>query len=155
MLAVGAATGVLIAAMIVFGFMLYLDSETESATAADEDNNVVRRKLKPGRQRPRGPKVAERTIPAPRATATPTAPGIFDFRGSTKSASLPGKLSLNCRPACDSIVAAGSSLGPSPVFSHPMPPGVHRVTLKGNGKTKTIMVEITSGQLTTQTVSMK
>jgi hypothetical protein len=67
----------------------------------------------------------------------------------------PGRLTINCRPACDSIVAGGQSLGPSPVFSHPMPEGTHRVTLKGNGTTKTIVVQIASGQLTTQTVPMK
>ena len=64
-------------------------------------------------------------------------------------------LTINCKPACSSIVAGGTSLGPSPVFNHPMPPGQHRVTVKGNDKTKTIVVQITSGQLTSQTVTMK
>jgi len=66
-----------------------------------------------------------------------------------------GSLTIDCRPACDSIVAGGASLGPSPVFNHAMDPGQHRVKLKGNGKTKTIVVRITSGQLTAQTVTMK
>jgi serine/threonine-protein kinase len=68
----------------------------------------------------------------------------------------PGSLTIDCSPACDSVVAGGRSLGPSPIFSHPMPPGQHRVTLKRKGgPTKTISVIITSGQLTSQRVSMK
>jgi len=67
----------------------------------------------------------------------------------------PGRLTINCRPACDAIIAGGTALGPSPVFSHQMPPGQHRVTCKGNSKSKTIVVRITSGQLTTTTCSMK
>jgi hypothetical protein len=41
------------------------------------------------------------------------------------------------------------------VFSHPLPPGMHRVTLKGNGKTKTLAISISEGKLTNHTVSMK
>ncbi len=69
--------------------------------------------------------------------------------------STPGKLTINCKPACDQVTAAGRSLGPSPVVSHSMRPGQHRVTLKRGSKSKTIVVSIESGQLTSQTVSMK
>lgn len=49
----------------------------------------------------------------------------------------------------------GTAVGPSPVFSHTVPPGKHRVILKRKGADKTIMVNVTAGQLTTHTVSMK
>jgi hypothetical protein len=67
----------------------------------------------------------------------------------------PGRLTINCHPACDSIVASGQSLGPSPVFSHEMPPGQHTVTCKGNGVTKKVVLVIRSGELTSQTVPMQ
>jgi eukaryotic-like serine/threonine-protein kinase len=81
--------------------------------------------------------------------------GAGKKKDAKKADDKPGELTVTCKPACDSIVAGGTSLGPSPVFNHPMPPGTHRVTLKGNKKTKTIMVQVISGQLTTQSVTMK
>lgn len=66
----------------------------------------------------------------------------------------PGKLTINCKPACDAIVADGQALGPSPVFSHPLPPGTRRVTLVRGDVKKTIVVSIQPGRLTTQTVTM-
>jgi hypothetical protein len=74
--------------------------------------------------------------------------------GVEAKAETPGKLTINCNPACDSIVADGQPLGPSPVFSHPMPPGTRRVTLSRGERRKTIVVSIQSGRLTTQTVPM-
>ena len=66
-----------------------------------------------------------------------------------------GRLSITCKPkACDSIVAGGVSLGPSPVFNHPMPAGNHRVTVKGGGNSKTVVVQVSAGQLTTQNITM-
>ncbi|MBW2452862.1 MAG: serine/threonine protein kinase [Deltaproteobacteria bacterium] len=68
----------------------------------------------------------------------------------------PGRLTITCKPACDSVIAGGKSLGPSPIFSRGMPPGLHQITLKRRGaKTKTIAVNIVSNQLTTKTVTMK
>jgi len=72
-----------------------------------------------------------------------------------KSAKEPGTLSIDCEPQCDSIVAGGTSLGPSPVFNHPMPPGNHRVILKSKGVKKEIYVSVSSGQLTRHAVKMK
>ena len=46
------------------------------------------------------------------------------------------------------------SLGPSPVFNHPMPAGNHRVTVKGGGNSKTVVVQVSAGQLTTQNITM-
>ncbi|RLB46725.1 MAG: hypothetical protein DRI90_27085 [Deltaproteobacteria bacterium] len=85
-------------------------------------------------------------------------------KGSTKGKSTakskaddpPGRLTITCKPACDSVIADGRSLGPSPIFSRSMPPGMHHVTLKRRGtKSKTIAVQIVSNQLTTKTVTMK
>ena len=72
-----------------------------------------------------------------------------------KSADEPGTLSIQCTPQCDSIVAGGVSLGPSPVFDHEMRPGNHRVTLKANGATKKLVVSVSSGQATRHNVKMK
>jgi serine/threonine-protein kinase len=66
----------------------------------------------------------------------------------------PGRLTIECKPACDSVVAAGRSLGPSPVVGATLPPGPQRVTVKRGAQQKTIVVTIASGQLTTQTVTM-
>jgi hypothetical protein len=66
----------------------------------------------------------------------------------------PGKLTINCKPACDQISADGIPLGPSPVFNRPLSPGQHRVTCTRGSKSKTIAVMITSGQLTSKTVRM-
>ncbi len=66
-----------------------------------------------------------------------------------------GTLTINCRPGCDSISVGGGNLGPSPVFNYALQPGVHRVTLKGNGKTKTLAVNIVANTLTQHTVSMR
>jgi serine/threonine-protein kinase len=69
-------------------------------------------------------------------------------------AKAPGKLTIECLPACDSVVAAGRSLGPSPVVAAPVPPGAQRVTVRRGNQEKTIVVNIESGQLTSQTVRM-
>jgi len=72
------------------------------------------------------------------------------------SAEKPGTLTVTCRPtACDQVIVGGKALGPSPVFSHSLPPGQHRVTAKGSGVTKTISVVVASGQLTSQRITMK
>ena len=72
-----------------------------------------------------------------------------------KSADKPGSLSIDCNPQCDSIIAGGVSLGQSPVFDHPMPPGNHRVTLKAKGVSKQLVVSVSSGQATRHNVKMK
>ena len=74
---------------------------------------------------------------------------------STKAEPAPGKLTIDCRPPCDSVAAAGQSFGPSPVFNQPLSPGVHRVTVTREGMTKTLAVEIVSGRLTQHTVAMR
>jgi hypothetical protein len=66
----------------------------------------------------------------------------------------PGRLTIVCKPACDNIVAGGAALGPGPVFNHAMPPGTHRVTCTAKGKSKTVVVQIVSGQATSHTVVM-
>lgn len=94
------------------------------------------------------------------STASEGAPAAGKDSGGAKPGSsaaageAPGKLTINCKPACDQIVADGVSLGPSPVFNHPLSPGQHRVTCKLAGKSKTLAVMITSGQLTSKTVRM-
>jgi serine/threonine-protein kinase len=75
--------------------------------------------------------------------------------GSSSSTEPPGTLTIISKPACDSVVAGGKSLGPCPVFGVSMPPGQHRVTLTRKGKTKTIMVRVQSGKPATHNVSMK
>ena len=85
-------------------------------------------------------------------------PDKGDDKGSkaTETKEPPGSLTVNCSPACDSVVAGGRSLGPSPVINQPMPAGQHRVTLKRSGvASKTVVVDIKVGQLTSQRVSMK
>jgi serine/threonine protein kinase len=74
---------------------------------------------------------------------------------SPSSKEPPGTLTIISKPACDSVVAGGRSLGPCPVFGVSMPPGQHRVTLKRKGKSKTIMVRVQSGKSATHNVSMK
>ncbi|HZO15721.1 MAG TPA: PEGA domain-containing protein, partial [Polyangiaceae bacterium] len=67
----------------------------------------------------------------------------------------PGKLSVSSKPPCDSVIVAGSPAGACPLSNYPLPPGTHRVTLKRGAISKTIVVQIASGQLTSQSVSMK
>ncbi|MBM4356772.1 MAG: protein kinase [Deltaproteobacteria bacterium] len=73
--------------------------------------------------------------------------------GTSPSASA-GRLTVECTPACDSVVAAGRSLGPSPVVAASLPPGSQRVTVKRGAQEKTIVVNVESGLLTSQTVAM-
>jgi hypothetical protein len=66
-----------------------------------------------------------------------------------------GRLTLTCKPACDSIILGGRAVGPSPLFNEPVAAGVHRVRLKNHGRTKTVVVAIESGQLSTLSVGMR
>ncbi len=95
---------------------------------------------------PRGPEAAD-------AEPNNDSSGKGDAPASRGKAT--GKLSIDCRPACSSIVAGGQALGASPVLGHPMPPGQHRVSLTSSKRSKTIVVLVQAGKTTTHTVSMK
>lgn len=70
-------------------------------------------------------------------------------------ASPPGYLTIVCDPACDSVIAGGRNLGPSPVVRRALSPGAHSVTLRRSGSaTKSISVAIVSGQTTARRVRM-
>ena len=101
---------------------------------------------KPKGKAPRGPEAAD-------ADDEPRNPSR-DETGKPKSKAT-GKLSIDCQPACSSIVAGGQPLGASPVLGHPMPPGQHRVSLESSRRSKTIVVMVTAGKTTTHTVAMK
>ncbi len=67
----------------------------------------------------------------------------------------PGFLTVVCTPFCDSVVASGRNLGPSPVVRVPLPPGQYSVILRRTGgATKVIPVTIVSGQVASQRVPM-
>lgn len=89
--------------------------------------------------------------PAVRANSVAT--GKSEASAAT-SGPAPGQLTVDCKPGCDSVSAGGRSLGPSPVVGASLPPGAQRVTLKRGSIQKTIVVNVESGQLTTQTVTM-
>jgi serine/threonine-protein kinase len=112
--------------------------EGETAKTAEEENGSP---TKPGGE----PTQAKSTGPAP-----PTGKTAPEEAGDP-----PGMLSINSNPPCDSVVAAGKSLGACPAYNVPMPPGMHRVTLKRGSDTKTIMVRVISGQLTSHTVPLR
>jgi hypothetical protein len=112
--------------------------EGETAKTAKEENGSP---TKPGGE----PTQAKSTGPAP-----PTGKTAPEEAGDP-----PGMLSINSNPPCDSVVAAGKSLGACPAYNVPMPPGMHRVTLKRGSDTKTIMVRVISGQLTSHTVPLR
>lgn len=65
-----------------------------------------------------------------------------------------GELRIDCSPACESIRVDGLSIGRSPAALM-LDPGAHRVTLQRNRLRKTIVAQISSGQVNTQRVSMK
>ena len=66
-----------------------------------------------------------------------------------------GFLTVVCNPFCDSVIAAGKNLGPSPVLKVPLPPGQHRVTLRKSGSPPKVMsVVIVSGQTSPLRVKM-
>ena len=79
--------------------------------------------------------------------AEPRARGT-DAAGSGSSASN-GTLTVTCKPACDQVIAAGRSLGPSPVIGQPIPAGQHHVTLKRGSNSKVVFVTVEAGRLTT------
>jgi len=67
-----------------------------------------------------------------------------------------GYLTLVCDPACDDILDAGRSLGPSPVVHQPVAPGDHRLMLRRDGVApKFVSVHVAPGKLTGQRMSMK
>ncbi len=90
---------------------------------------------------------------APANEARPGA-GAAASTAAPATSTTPGRLTVECTPGCDSVVAGGRSLGPSPVVGASLPPGSQRVTLKRGAQQKTIVVNVESGQLTTQTVAM-
>jgi len=70
-------------------------------------------------------------------------------------ASTAGYLTLVCDPFCDSVIAAGKNLGPSPVVRALLPAGDHSVTLRRKDHpSKTIVMTIVSGQTTARRVKM-
>jgi eukaryotic-like serine/threonine-protein kinase len=70
-------------------------------------------------------------------------------------AAAPGYLTIVCDPACDSVIAGGRNLGPSPVVRRSLSAGTHAVTLRRSGApTKSISVTIVSGQTTARRVTM-
>ncbi|MBI5536111.1 MAG: serine/threonine protein kinase [Deltaproteobacteria bacterium] len=90
--------------------------------------------------------------PLPTSTATPTATATATTPPGKEE---PGYLTVVCSPFCDSVVAGGRNLGPSPVVHVSLPPGQYRVTLKREGgTTKVIPAIIVSGQVTSHRVSM-
>lgn len=95
----------------------------------------------------------EKSAPSAEGRANGAEPATAPPAASA-TALAPGRLTIDCKPACDSVVAAGRSLGPSPVVGASIPPGSQRVTVKRGPQQKTVVVNIQSGQLTTQTVTM-
>jgi hypothetical protein len=89
--------------------------------------------------------------------ATAKAPTTRAKRAAAKDtkAKAPGYLTVFCKPACDRVVAAGRSLGASPVVNHPLPPGQHRLTLRHGSVTKTLSIIVESGELVSRRVTMK
>ena len=74
---------------------------------------------------------------------------------SSSGSGSPGYLTVVCDPACDSVVAAGHSLGPSPVIRASLKPGTHAVLLRRSGSpSQSISVTIVSGQTTARRVKM-
>jgi serine/threonine-protein kinase len=74
---------------------------------------------------------------------------------SSGGSGAPGYLTVVCDPACDSVVAAGHSLGPSPVVRASLKPGTHAVLLRRSGSpSQSISVTIVSGQTTARRVKM-
>ncbi len=96
-------------------------------------------KEKPAPKEPSSPKPATAVAAAPKPAAPKAEPGY---------------LTVVCDPYCDSVVAGGRSLGPSPVVRAALPPGNHSVILRGSGKTTSIGVTIVSGQTTARRVKM-
>jgi serine/threonine-protein kinase len=74
--------------------------------------------------------------------------------GKTDDEVEPGTLTVTCRPACDQIIAGGSTFGGSAVRA-PMPPGQYRVRLRRGDVEKVVSVIVVSGQDTRQSVSME
>jgi serine/threonine-protein kinase len=67
----------------------------------------------------------------------------------------PGFLTVVCNPACDSVIAGGRDLGPSPVVRASLPPGTHSVRLRKSGvEAKSVSVKIVAGQTTPLRVTM-
>lgn len=66
----------------------------------------------------------------------------------------PGRLTVQCTPACNSVVVGGKSLGSTPVVGALVPPGQQRVTVTHGTVVKTVVVNIQSGQLATANVTM-
>ncbi len=88
--------------------------------------------------------------PAPKPAPAPAGAGDKSAGGGG-----PGFLTVMCDPACDAVSAGGRNLGPSPVVRASLPPGNHGVTLRRSGSpTKSISVQIVSGQTTARRVKM-
>ncbi len=91
---------------------------------------------------------ASHPAPSPPSHQTSSASG-------SSGSSAPGFLTVVCDPACDSVVAAGHSLGPSPVVRASLKPGTHAVLLRRSGSpSQSISVTIVSGQTTARRVKM-
>jgi serine/threonine-protein kinase len=87
--------------------------------------------------------------PATSAAATPTATASAAAGKGDN-----GYLTITCTPYCDDVVDQGKSLGAAPVVRQPVSPGAHKVTLKKGKTSKTITVNVVSGQVASQNVKM-
>jgi serine/threonine-protein kinase len=89
----------------------------------------------------------------------PSSPGQSATSTETGSAAEPpgpGYLTVICKPFCDNVRCAGTSLGASPVVKSPTPAGRHRVALTKKGsRGKSMNVDIEPGKTYTLRVDMK
>jgi hypothetical protein len=116
------------------------DQPVDPATLPTEDSAL--------REGSELPEAATSTAAPIRAPATRT-------RSVPQRAGRTGYLTVVCDPICDSVHAAGKSLGPSPILGAALPAGGHAVMLRRKGaRSRTIRVTIVSGETTVQRVKM-
>jgi hypothetical protein len=98
-----------------------------------------------------------RLAPPRRPTAPPApsdAPELHaqPYDGPAKQVAF---LTLVCNPSCDEVTDNGVSLGTSPIVHREVAPGLHRIVLRKDTQTKTLSLELHSGDTIVQRINVK